>query len=116
MVLTASLCLILRVYARSSVVLCSLVLSYSLFFSLYGDPRDLHVLTHAFPTRRSSVLGRRSPVCRAPISVARRPARSSREGPGQARDERAGRSEAHTSELQSLMRNSYAVFCLIKKK
>src|SRR3546814_2932050 len=26
------------------------------------------------------------------------------------------RSEEHTSELQSLMRNSYAVFCLIKKK
>src|SRR3546814_17927101 len=25
---------------------------------------------------------------------------------------RAGRSEEHTSELQSLMRNSYAVFCL----
>src|SRR3546814_4784514 len=28
----------------------------------------------------------------------------------------AGRSEEHTSELQSLMRNSYAVFCLKKKK
>src|SRR3546814_6032934 len=28
----------------------------------------------------------------------------------------AGRSEAHTSELQSLMRISYAVFCLKKKK
>src|SRR3546814_6040533 len=27
----------------------------------------------------------------------------------------AGRSEEHTSELQSLMRNSYAVFCLKKK-
>src|SRR3546814_3775659 len=27
----------------------------------------------------------------------------------------AGRSEEHTSELQSLMRNSYAVFCLQKK-
>src|SRR3546814_4641960 len=27
-----------------------------------------------------------------------------------------GRSEEHTSELQSLMRNSYAVFCLKKKK
>src|SRR3546814_7393269 len=27
-----------------------------------------------------------------------------------------GRSEAHTSELQSLMRLSYAVFCLKKKK
>src|SRR3546814_9508126 len=26
------------------------------------------------------------------------------------------RSEEHTSELQSLMRNSYAVFCLIKKQ
>src|SRR3546814_9037324 len=26
-----------------------------------------------------------------------------------------GRSEEHTSELQSLMRNSYAVFCLNKK-
>src|SRR3546814_7678151 len=28
----------------------------------------------------------------------------------------APRSEEHTSELQSLMRNSYAVFCLQKKK
>src|SRR3546814_7371405 len=34
------------------------------------------------------------------------------------RDERRGRgrSEEHTSELQSLMRISYAVFCLKKKK
>src|SRR3546814_6752897 len=30
-------------------------------------------------------------------------------------DLRAGRSEEHTSELQSLMRLSYAVFCLKKK-
>src|SRR3546814_9179543 len=29
--------------------------------------------------------------------------------------QRAERSEEHTSELQSLMRNSYAVFCLKKK-
>src|SRR3546814_6507367 len=29
---------------------------------------------------------------------------------------RKDRSEEHTSELQSLMRNSYAVFCLKKKK
>src|SRR3546814_15526915 len=27
-----------------------------LFFYLYGDHRDLHVLTHSFPTRRSSDL------------------------------------------------------------
>src|SRR3546814_3121545 len=31
-------------------------------------------------------------------------------------DCRSGRSEAHTSELQSLMRISYAVYCLKKKK
>src|SRR3546814_1587860 len=36
------------------------------------------------------------------------------EWPGQ--DGKAGRSEEHTSELQSLMRISYAVFCLKKKK
>src|SRR3546814_8109713 len=31
-------------------------------------------------------------------------------------DDNVGRSEEHTSELQSLMRISYAVFCLKKKK
>src|SRR3546814_10085705 len=31
-------------------------------------------------------------------------------------DSRLTRSEEHTSELQSLMRTSYAVFCLKKKK
>src|SRR3546814_2533265 len=31
-------------------------------------------------------------------------------------DDEVGRSEEHTSELQSLMRLSYAVFCLKKKK
>src|SRR3546814_3925044 len=34
----------------------------------------------------------------------------------EALDQVAKRSEEHTSELQSLMRNSYAVFCLKKKK
>src|SRR3546814_3225608 len=33
-----------------------------------------------------------------------------------AANRRAARSEEHTSELQSLMRNSYAVICLKKKK
>src|SRR3546814_5612281 len=47
------------------------------------------------------------PVSRAPPS--RRPAAT-----GVAA--RAARSEEHTSELQSLMRISYAVFCLKKKK
>src|SRR3546814_13261284 len=35
---------------------------------------------------------------------------------GQTRGESPRRSEEHTSELQSLMRISYAVFCLKKKK
>src|SRR3546814_8524872 len=51
-------------------------------------------------------------------------AREAREGDGVAHARRllhdrrglARRSEEHTSELQSLMRNSYAVFCLKKKK
>src|SRR3546814_1896433 len=34
---------------------------------------------------------------------------------GNERHERRERSEEHTSELQSLMRHSYAVFCLKKK-
>src|SRR3546814_8204244 len=37
-------------------------------------------------------------------------------GPGSFTGTRVGRSEEHTSELQSLMRISYAVFCLKKKK
>src|SRR3546814_8877766 len=41
------------------------------------------------------------------------PPRRSATGP---RDLRGVRSEEHTSELQSLMRISYAVFCLKKKK
>src|SRR3546814_2379896 len=36
--------------------------------------------------------------------------------PNVRRHNAAGRSEEHTSELQSLMRISYAVFCLKKKK
>src|SRR3546814_1790032 len=36
--------------------------------------------------------------------------------PDQRKHEEKGRSEEHTSELQSLMRISYAVFCLKKKK
>src|SRR3546814_6459017 len=38
------------------------------------------------------------------------------EGEGDWRVREAARSEEHTSELQSLMRISYAVFCLKKKK
>src|SRR3546814_10828105 len=45
-----------------------------------------------------------------PVTRAVRPARGREAGMGRLR------SEEHTSELQSLMRISYAVFCLKKKK
>src|SRR3546814_4790531 len=54
-----------------------------------------------------------SRVCRLPPRVAI----NDRAMPAiTARHARSRRSEEHTSELQSLMRNSYAVFCLKKKK
>src|SRR3546814_773777 len=105
------------------------------FFCCSCDPRYLHVLTHSFPTRRSSVL---RVVDRAGIPLA---FYSFREDVWDAMDYELGaakvdprywddpdvvkrgttpqfttsRSEEHTSELQSLMRISYAVFCLKKK-
>src|SRR3546814_6018214 len=61
-----------------------------------------------------------------PVEVRYRPVRQDEAGdepaggrPNRERlagDEERDRSEEHTSELQSLMRNSYAVFCLKKKK
>src|SRR3546814_9040404 len=67
--------------------------------------------THSFPTRRSSDL----PAARG--RAAECPRRIGRLGaqPEAPWDSRRIRSEEHTSELQSLMRISYAVFCLKKK-
>src|SRR3546814_1812304 len=57
----------------------------------------------------------------APVGAGRRSARAKADLAWQAlrpdvRIFRLPRSEEHTSELQSLMRNSYAVFCLKNKK
>src|SRR3546814_7306600 len=108
------------------------------FFLGYGDPRDLHLLTHSFPPRLSSGLWIRSieplsarhmviagdipgmgdsdqpalPFTIDSLAVGRLPCPSPEGMPsGRAN---ARRSEEHTSELQSLMRISYAVFCLKK--
>src|SRR3546814_10920810 len=104
---------------------------------MYCDHRDLHVLTHSFPTRRSSdlldldverqganrageavfVCGEGADVGHDAFSFRLNKVRAHRvlvvirpAGDGLAR------SKEHTSELQSLMRTSYAVFCLKKKK
>src|SRR3546814_2965248 len=91
-------------------------ISSEVFFELSGNHLDLHVLTHSFPTRRSSDLGspRSAPPSRSRSRTFRaRRGRGFRPGPASLRSSR--RSEEHTSELQSLMRISYAVFCLKKK-
>src|SRR3546814_2571958 len=61
-------------------------------------------------SRRTTRRG--EPRARRAASAAPRCRRSRKDSPRR----RHGRSEEHTSELQSLMRISYAVFCLKKKK
>src|SRR3546814_20556332 len=108
-------------------------LSFCFLFYLYGVHRDLHVLTHSFPPRRSSDLPARRMFRpaeiggRSALALGRASAIAPRGPHGRARQRaisctrlkasQAGvaRSEEHTSELQSLMRISYAVFCLKKK-
>src|SRR3546814_9535971 len=104
------------------------------------DQRYLHVLTHSFPTRRSSDLvallaaegarrlGGRTMVLTTTLRALRAIGEELQrkfEGSGEVEVLVQGqwpkrrlierRSEEHTSELQSLMRISYAVFCLKKK-
>src|SRR3546814_9755006 len=110
------------------------------FFKVSCDNRDLHVPTHSLHTRRSSdldnyreslshqkipkvsppkskdwgelvtFLGKENLPGHYPYTGGVYPYRRSGEDPTRMR------SEEHTSELQSLMRISYAVFCLKKKK
>src|SRR3546814_11360153 len=97
------------------------VLFVEFFFECYGDHRDLHVLTRSFPTRRSSdLLARRhrTPTCerrRAQPGATLPRGTPARPWPGAPAAALRRRSEEHTSELQSLMRISYAVFCLNKQ-
>src|SRR3546814_13301377 len=108
------------------------------FFECYGDHRDLPVLTLSFPTRLASdlvdqlierrridagdrLLFRYQPLVRhidrdLERGLGRPLAGARLEHPELALLHREfDRSEEHTSELQSLMRISYAVFCLKKK-
>src|SRR3546814_4339016 len=75
---------------------------YTPLFRSYRDHADRREQPHRRIGRCRATGGNRAaaPVPRAARGTAPRPARS----------------EEHTSELQSLMRISYAVFCLKKKK
>src|SRR3546814_8228381 len=115
------------------------------FFEVHGYPPYQHVLTHSFPTRRSSDLWpptalaspaptERPPPVKGPepmsvhVDTARRQSTAAlptaidpkgetfRTNLAAQQANLAERSEEHTSELQSLMRISYAVFCLKKTK
>src|SRR3546814_17643723 len=107
-----------------------------MYFQCYGDHRELHVLTHSYPTRLSSdlvadvelrrlvlaarhlvgVLDQAGRIVREPELDAGLEQPRGEDHHQQRRDRGDQRSEEHTSELQSLMRISYAVFCLKKKK
>src|SRR3546814_15357750 len=110
-----------------------MIVSYCFVFECNGGHRDLHVLTHSFPTRRSSDLecdlivfatgfdaGRGGLIDmnitgRDGLSLSQAWHNGLRAYLGMAVSGFPNRSEEHTSELQSLMRISYAVFCLKKK-
>src|SRR3546814_2355243 len=143
-VLFSCCCIVLCVYSSSSMCVVCLSrydcsFGFYVFFSFFFSSRRRHtrcalvtgVQTCALPISRRSCgpLGCRAH--RRAGSVADHPhpyqCRGARFEPGRARSaarrRRAGagrarvgrRSEEHTSELQSLMRYSYAVFCLKKK-
>src|SRR3546814_6768213 len=81
----------------------------TLFRSTYLWHRDLVRSDHARPLEHcGAATAGLPPVSRSPLS--------SRTHTNKDPRTEARRSEEHTSELQSLMRISYAVFCLKKKK
>src|SRR3546814_2454823 len=92
---------------------------YTTLFRSPSARSDPHASTHGSGARRRSGVG--DPALAGPVEqdalppAGRTPDRAQR-GPGALRAGLAPRSEEHTSELQSLMRISYAVFCLNKKK
>src|SRR3546814_1901383 len=72
-------------------------------------PSNRAFLISSFPARRPARCARWT-ICCTYLE------RTSAVFSGSAQGNRTSRSEEHTSELQSLMRISYAVFCLKKKK
>src|SRR3546814_8496734 len=96
---------------------CYIVISWCFFFLMLRLPPRSTRTDTLFPY---TTLFRSSRGSAAPITIPCRsstsPDRSRRSGLGTGPGSANSRSEEHTSELQSLMRISYAVFCLKKNK
>src|SRR3546814_7360625 len=85
------------------------------FFSTLGDVLEADVSVVERPNRQRDAAVRLVALPRVAKMLAHR-VRTKAEPQTDPPDRLALRSEEHTSELQSLMRISYAVFCLKKKK
>src|SRR3546814_4330141 len=83
----------------------------SLFRSVETSPEDIHGMHAA-----KGILTARGGMTSHAAVVARGMGRPCVSGAGSLSIDNNARSEEHTSELQSLMRISYAVFCLKTKK
>src|SRR3546814_4050084 len=94
--------------ARQQALLCSIADDDLAWPGLHAPPRDP-------ACSRAAVTGHARIGAVVQQRVERAPAGQSTQQPVEHGIE-AVRSEEHTSELQSLMRISYAVFCLTKKK
>src|SRR3546814_20234264 len=100
-------------------LLCVCVVTICFFFLIRRRPPISTLTDTLFPYTTLFRSGdRRRAAARDDTEVRRSapPRRVSRAQPRHRRGLRPDRSEEHTSELQSLMRISYAVFCLKKKK
>src|SRR3546814_8462776 len=112
----------MRISDWSSDVCSSDLISFARSLVL-SDPGRAHARLERAGFAAISGLGRHSQTDRLPHRPRRYPdVGASDEGrsgrlsyQAGSRSDLAGRSEEHTSELQSLMRISYAVFCLKKK-
>src|SRR3546814_2068378 len=91
---------------------CSSDLSRGSKTSSGNRTSPFRIIAH-MPLRKAAVMACSSPCETAASTTA---TSLSRPGKSSAGETEAFRSEEHTSELQSLMRISYAVFCLKKKK
>src|SRR3546814_8485987 len=89
--------------------------SYFFFLMIRRPPRATRTDT-LFPTRRSSDLNDRDFTGLSIVSKSQNPSQQDQYSQEFRYNYESQRSEEHTSELQSLMRISYAVFCLKKKK